>query len=65
MFIPWGSCVQFRGDILWCLCCCNHLQLWGGAVFYMAQIWPIDWRRCCPGSYTDGRNIKGSWDNTR
>ena len=31
LFTPWGSSVRFREDILWCLCCCNRLRLWGGA----------------------------------
>jgi len=34
------------------------------SVLSMAQIWRADLRRCCPGLYADGRDIKGSWYKT-
>ena len=45
LFIPWGSYVRFHEDILWCLCCCNRLRLWGGAV-QLVYIFPsFRWSR--------------------
>jgi len=45
LFIPWGSYVRFHADVLWCLCCCNCLRLWGAAgqllyipVFSLVQV---------------------------